>query len=378
MYNINSSDCKRINFRRKILKNILNLIIILALAMSIACFVGCNDDSGSSSSSSSSSSAGAGDDDEGGSAGPSAGPSGMPGGPSGMPGGPAGMPGGPAGMAGGPAGMAGGPAGMPGGAPGMPGMAGDPSIGGGTDSGASAQPQQPKITFDQAPKTSKVQTFTKANGLTYLVFKFADEKGIVYKCKLPKAESLGTWTKREWLSTFKAFRYNTVAENNELAKKMNQEKLGSWSWAVSMGADTSEVLGYPKKEEQQALYNTNTNNFFDFGNTNPNRPGEGINQYGPNMMNPNGMNPMNPMNPNGMNPMGPSMNPMGPNGMGGNLGTMGGGMNPMGPGGMGGSLGTMGGGSTFGGSMGGGMNPMGGAPMGGGMPMGGGAPMGMF
>ena len=297
------------------MKNIINLIIILALAFSIALFLGCNGgDTGSSSSSSSSSSI---DDDEDGGSSPSSAAPGMAGGSAGMPGGPAGMPGGTAGMPGGAGapGMAGGPAGMAGGA-GMPGMAGGMSgmggMGTGMDSGSSAasQPQQPKITFDQAPKVSNVQSFTKGNGLTFLVFKFTDEKGIVYKCKLPKAQSEGTWTKREWLSTFKAYRYNTVAENNELARKMNKEKLGSWSWAISMGADTSKIKGYPKEELQQQLVNTNNSLF----NNNPNNPyGPNGNPYMPNM-NPNmpNMNPNNPFGPN----MGPNANPFGPSSMG--------------------------------------------------------------
>ena len=297
------------------MKNIINLLIIIALAFCVISFLGCNGgDSGSSSGSTAGSNMSGDDEDDGGSpAGGSA-----PSGPGMTPSGPGMTPSGP--------GMTPSTPGMTPSGPGMtPGMTGAP-MGGpgmmGADTGASAgaaRPTEAKITFAQAPKASKVQTFIKKDGITFLVFKFVDEKGTLYKCKLPKAESLGTWTKKEWLSTFKAYRYLTCHEQNEIAAKQTKEKLGSYDWAIKMGASQSRVLGYPKLDTETVSNPLLTNNAIN----NMLRPGAGLNMNGMPGNSPMGVGPMGGMTPGmGMNPgIGGTMGS-------GTIGGMQGGMNP--------------------------------------------------
>jgi len=309
---------------------VFKLTLLILFVFSIVFLVGCSNSDNASAPASSAS--GAGGDEEGGTSpsasGPSAGgastmgPSTMPSS-TGMPGagmtGSTGMPGA-TGMAGaGMSGMAGSPMGGMS-ATGTTGMAG-------ATQALTTQPAQPKLTFSKAPKVSDAKLVTRKDGFSYYIFKFADEKGIIYKCKLPKVEAENKWSAREWLATFKAFRFPTAAENNKIAAAITKEKLGSFSWPISLGADSSTIAGYPKKEapKEMGLMGNNAGNF--------NRPGAGLNPMGG--IGQGGLNMQGGMNPLGI----PGMGNTGMGGFGNGIGGYGdtgmGGMNNM-PGAMGG------------------------------------------
>ena len=164
-------------------KTIFMLILAMMLAVSAAVFTGCgNDDSGSDGSSSNSS----GDADEynaDGTASMNSGASG-PSSPS-----------------------------MPS-MPTMPTMPSMPGAAGGTGMSAAAPaaaaPAAPKadetISFDEAKTVTVPKLYTNKSGQSYYIFKFADERGAIFTCKLPEAEANGKWSKGGWLTTFKAFR----------------------------------------------------------------------------------------------------------------------------------------------------------------------------
>lgn len=75
-----------------------------------------------------------------------------------------------------------------------------------------------KLSLDQLRLDSPITTETDKNGLKFLHFKFTDNEGKVYECKLPEAMSKGQYTAPEWLSTFNVYKLPKVLAQKHVNK----------------------------------------------------------------------------------------------------------------------------------------------------------------
>jgi len=66
------------------------------------------------------------------------------------------------------------------------------------------------LTFDQLPFESAVKKVKNKDGLVFLQFSYADADNKIYKCELPEAMSIGSYSPEEWRRTFKIYRLPQV------------------------------------------------------------------------------------------------------------------------------------------------------------------------
>ncbi|MHB9035902.1 MAG: hypothetical protein ACYC64_04495 [Armatimonadota bacterium] len=79
-----------------------------------------------------------------------------------------------------------------------------------------------KLKFDQLALESPVKTVTSKDGLVFLEFQYADRDGKVYKCKLPKAMSIGEFPPDQWVRTFNIYKLPEVIKQKNVVDKNGQ------------------------------------------------------------------------------------------------------------------------------------------------------------
>ena len=175
--------------------------------------------------------------------------------------------------------------GMPGGMPGMPGgMPPTPGMPGGMPGGMSGygqnnaapapgsdSPKLPAISFSDYNLASVPKLITNQTGQSFYIFKFTDEKGTLYTCRLPESEADAKWTQGEWLTTFKAYKMPTQDQLNKIASAIAKEKISNYP-RISMSPASMQIPGFGMvKPVEVPLYGGNT--MGGYGSGTPGMPG---------------------------------------------------------------------------------------------------------
>jgi hypothetical protein len=78
-----------------------------------------------------------------------------------------------------------------------------------------------ELSMDQLVLDSPIAHVKDSNGLEFMVFKYTDNDGKVYKCVLPAAMAEGKHKPNEWISTFNVYRQPEVLAQKKVDRSDN-------------------------------------------------------------------------------------------------------------------------------------------------------------